>query len=178
MKNEIKEILLTEEQLKEKIAQLAAQISRDYQGKSPLIVGVLKGSFIFMADLVRALTIPCNIDFLMVSSYGSGDKTSGVVQIIKDLDYDISGKDILIIEDILDSGLTLKYIMGLLSAKNCASIKLCTLLDKPDRRQAQVHVDYQGFKIPDEFVVGYGLDYAECYRNLPYIGILDEKVYS
>ena len=178
MENDIKEILLTEKELADKTRELAAQIMRDYEGKNPLIVSVLKGSFIFMADLVRQIKIPCTVDFMALSSYGAGVKTSGQVRIIKDLDRDISGRDVIVVEDILDSGLTLSYLLELLKAREPRSIRLCTLLDKPDRRIKPVHVDYSGFSIPDEFVVGYGLDFAEKYRNLPYIGVLKPCVYE
>jgi len=178
MLDDIKEIMLSEEQIKEKVAELGARISRDYEGKKPLLVSILKGAVVFMADLMRSVTIPCEIDFMSVSSYGSGRKTSGVVQILKDLDSDITGRDVIVVEDILDSGLTLSYLLEILKARNAASIKLCTLLDKPDRRKILVKVDYCGFVIPDEFVVGYGLDYAGFYRNLPYIGVLKPEVYS
>lgn len=178
MTADLKEIMLTEEKIKEKVAELGVRISRDYDGKVPLLVSILKGSVVFMADLMREISIPCEIDFMSVSSYGKGKKTSGVVRILKDLDRDISGRDIIVVEDILDSGLTLSYILDMLKARNAASIKLCTLLDKPDRRKADVKVDYCGFVIPDEFVVGYGLDYADLYRNLPFIGVLKPEIYT
>ena len=178
MENDIKEILLTEKELADKTLELAAQIMRDYEGKNPLIVSVLKGSFIFMADLVRQIKIPCTVDFMALSSYGAGVKTSGQVRIIKDLDRDISGRDVIVVEDILDSGLTLSYLLELLKAREPRSIRLCTLLDKPDRRKVDVTVDYRGFTIPDEFVVGYGLDFDERYRNLRYIGVLKPCVYE
>ena len=178
MKNDIKEVLFTEEQLKQKVAELGAQITADYQGKNPLIVSVLKGSYVFMADLTRRIDVPCQVDFMVVSSYGAGTKTSGEVQIIKDLENSIDGRDLIIVEDILDSGVTLSYLMKVLTARGANSIRLCTLLSKPERRKVDVPVDYLGFEIPDEFVVGYGLDFAERYRNLPYIGILKPSVYS
>ena len=178
MKNEIKEVLFTEEQLRQKVDELGAQITADYQGKNPLIVSVLKGSYVFMADLTRRINVPCQVDFMVVSSYGAGTKTSGEVQIIKDLENSIDGRDLIIVEDILDSGVTLNYLMKVLTARGANSIRLCTLLSKPDRRRVDVPVDYLGFEIPDEFVVGYGLDFAERYRNLPYIGILKPSVYS
>ncbi len=178
MKNDIKEVLFTEEQLKQKVAELGAQITADYQGKNPLIVSVLKGSYVFMADLTRRIDVPCQVDFMVVSSYGAGTKTSGEVQIIKDLENSIDGRDLIIVEDILDSGVTLSYLMKVLTARGANSIRLCTLLSKPERRKVDVPVDYLGFEIPDEFVVGYGLDFAEKYRNLPYIGILKPSVYS
>jgi hypoxanthine phosphoribosyltransferase len=178
MLDDIREIMISEEQIKLKVAELGAQISRDYEGKNPLLVSILKGAVVFMADLMRVITIPCEIDFMSVSSYGSGRKTTGVVQILKDLDSDITGRDVIVVEDILDSGLTLSYLLEILRARNAASIRLCTLLDKPDRRKIPVKVDYCGFVIPDEFVVGYGLDYAGFYRNLPYIGVLKPEVYT
>ena len=178
MKNDIKEVLFTEEQLRQKVDELGAQITADYQGKNPLIVSVLKGSYVFMADLTRRINVPCQVDFMVVSSYGAGTKTSGEVQIIKDLENSIDGRDLIIVEDILDSGVTLNYLMKVLTARGANSIRLCTLLSKPDRRRVDVPVDYLGFEIPDEFVVGYGLDFAERYRNLPYIGILKPSVDS
>lgn len=178
MLDSIERVLISEQELKEKITQLGARISQDYAGKNLLLVSVLKGSVVFMADLMRAITIPCEIDFMCVSSYGSGTKTSGVVKIAKDLDIKIEGLDVLIVEDILDSGMTLSYITEILQAREPSSIKICTLLDKPDRRQANITPDYMGFVIPDAFVVGYGLDFAEKYRNLPFIGELKPSVYS
>lgn len=176
--SDIKEILYTEEQVKERVNELAKQIEADYKGKTPLLVSILKGSFIFMADLVRSLDIDCTIDFMIVSSYGTKSKSTGAVKILKDLDIDIEGKHILLVEDILDSGLTLSYIKRILETKKPASVRICTLLDKPSRRTAAITADYTGFTIPDEFVVGYGLDYAERYRNFPSIGVLDPSVYS
>lgn len=178
MKNDIKEVLFTEEQLRQKVDELGAQITADYRGKNPLVVSVLKGSYVFMADLTRRIDVPCTVDFMVVSSYGTGTKTSGEVQIIKDLENSIDGRDLLIVEDILDSGVTLSYLMKVLTARGANSIRLCTLLSKPDRRKVDVKIDYLGFEIPDEFVVGYGLDFAEKYRNLPYIGILKPSVYG
>lgn len=178
MKNDIERVLVSEEELKAKVQELGAQITRDYQGKNLLMVSVLKGSVIFMADLMRAVDLPCTIDFMCVSSYGSGTKTSGVVKIIKDLDIDLHGKDLLIVEDILDSGKTLHYITKMLSDRGTASIRIATLLDKPERRVAPLTPNYSGFVIPDKFVVGYGLDYDERYRNLPYIGVLKPEVYE
>ncbi|HIT08019.1 MAG TPA: hypoxanthine phosphoribosyltransferase [Candidatus Merdivicinus faecavium] len=178
MKNDIERVLVSEEELKAKVQELGAQITRDYQGKNLLMVSVLKGSVIFMADLMRAVDLPCTIDFMCVSSYGSGTRTSGVVKIIKDLDIDLHGKDLLIVEDILDSGKTLHYITKMLSDRGTASIRIATLLDKPERRVAPLTPDYSGFVIPDKFVVGYGLDYDERYRNLPYIGVLKPEVYE
>ena len=177
--NDIDHILVSEDALKAKVNELGAQISRDYAGKDLLLVSILKGSVVFMADLMRAVQIPCAIDFMVVSSYGGANTSStGLVKIIKDLDADLTGRDVLIVEDILDSGVTLHYLMQILAARGANSIRLCTLLSKPERRKIQVDVDYLGFEIPDEFVVGYGLDYAEKYRNLPYIGILKPYVYG
>lgn len=178
MKNDICKVLISEEQLKEKVAEIGAQISKDYEGKKLLLVSILKGSVVFMADLMRAITIPARIDFMAVSSYGSGVKTSGVVKIIKDLDLNLEGYDVLIVEDILDSGMTLSYLVELLKSRNPASVEICSLLDKPERHKVEIGLKYKGFTIPDEFVVGYGLDYAENYRNVPFVGILDPKVYS
>ncbi len=178
MKEDILRVLLSEDELAAKVAEIGAQISRDYMGKRLVMVSVLKGSVVFMADLMRAVTVPAEIDFMCVSSYGSGVKTSGVVKIIKDLDNDLAGMDLLLVEDILDSGMTLEYIKKLLLGRNPNSVKICTLLDKPERRKADIVPDYKGFEVPDEFVVGYGLDYAEKYRNLPYIGVLKPSVYG
>ena len=178
MHDDIKNVLVSEEELKAKVRELGAQISRDYEGKNLVLVSILKGSVVFMADLMRAVSIPCSIDFMVVSSYGNGTKTTGEVQIIKDIAQPIDGRDLLIVEDILDSGVTLHYLMQILAARGANSIRLCTLLSKPERRKIDVNVDYLGFEIPDEFVVGYGLDYAEKYRNLPYIGILKPHVYG
>ena len=178
MRDDIKEVYFTEQQLAEKVAELGARITEDYRDRNPLIVSVLKGSYVFMADLTRRIQTPCNIDFMVVSSYGKGTKTSGEVQIIKDIEQPIDGRDLLIVEDILDSGVTLNYLMQVLMARGANSIRLCTLLSKPARHKVHVPIDYLGFEIPAEFVVGYGLDYAEKYRNLPYIGILKPEVYS
>ena len=176
--NEIERFLFTEAELKQRVQELGAQITADYQGKEPVLISVLRGSYIFMADLSRAIDLPCAIDFMSVSSYGKGTSSSGQVQITKDLSDGIEGKDIIIVEDILDSGNTLFYLMQLLQARHPASIRLCTLLDKPERRVKDIKADYVGFSVPDAFVVGYGLDYAEKYRNLPYIGIMKPEVYG
>lgn len=178
MQEDIKEVLLSREQLQETVAELGRKISEDYHGKNLLMVSVLKGSVVFMADLMRAVEVPCRIDFMSVSSYGAGVKTSGVVKIIKDLDIALEGFDLLVVEDILDSGKTLHYLLEVLSARRPKSIRICTLLDKPDRRQVPIAADYSGAVIPDAFVVGYGLDYHEKYRNLPYVGILKPSVYG
>lgn len=165
--------LLSEEEIDKKIVKMAAQISKDYQGEEVHLLCILKGSVFFTCELAKRLTIPVSIDFMSVSSYGMDAKSSGVIKIVKDLDEDIEGKNVLIVEDIIDSGRTLHYLLGYLGSKHPKSLKLCTLLDKPEQRVAKVDVDYTGFCIPDEFVVGYGLDYAQRYRNLPYIGVLD-----
>ena len=178
MERDIEKVLLSEEQLQNRVRELGEQISADYADKTPVLASVLRGSYIFMADLSRAISRPCTIDFMSVSSYGRGTTSSGQVEIIKDLSDSIEGKDLLIVEDILDSGNTLSYLLKLLQARHPASIKLCTLLDKPSRRVKPIHTDYVGFEVPDEFVVGYGLDYDEKYRNLPYIGILKPCVYQ
>ena len=176
--DDILKVLLSEEQLKAKCAEMGARITRDYQGKNLLLVTVLKGAVVYLADLMRGIDLPCAIDFMVVSSYGSGVKTSGVVKIVKDLDQDLSGRDILIVEDILDSGMTLSYLKGLLQSRRPASIRIATLLDKPSRRKVDLQADYVGYEVPDEFVVGYGLDYDEQYRNLPYVGVLKPEVYT
>lgn len=178
MEKDIDHILLSEEALRARIGELGAKISEDYTGKEPLLVSVLRGSYIFMADLTRALTIPCTVDFMAVSSYGSGTTSSGQVNIIKDLSDSIEGKDVIVVEDILDSGNTLYYLLQVLQARHPHSIRLCTLLDKPSRRVKPIKADYVGFTVPDAFVVGYGLDYDERYRNLPYIGVLKPQVYQ
>ena len=178
MHDDIKNVLVSEEELKAKVRELGAQISRDYEGKNLVLVSILKGSVVFMADLMRAVTIPCSIDFMVVSSYGGSNTSSGLVKIIKDLDGDLSGKDVLIVEDILDTGITLSNLVPMLKMRHPNSVKICTILDKPSRRKADIKPDYEGFQVPDEFVVGYGLDYDEKYRNLPYIGILKPCVYE
>ena len=165
-------ILIPEDKVDERIAQLGEQISKDYEGKQVHLIGILKGSIFFICELAKRITVPVTRDFMSVSSYGAGTKSSGVVKLIKDLDEPIEGKDVLVVEDIIDSGHTLSYLLKNLSSRNPASIRLCTLLDKPERREVDVEVDYQGFRIPDEFVIGYGLDYDQRYRNLPYIGVL------
>ena len=178
LEKDIDHILFSEEQLKARVREIAGQIDRDFAGKEPMLISVLRGSFIFMADLMRSITLPCTVDFMAVSSYGAGTTSSGQVKITKDLSESIEGRDIIVVEDILDSGNTLSYLLQILQARHPASMKLCTLLDKPDRRIKPVHVDYSGFSIPDEFVVGYGLDFAEKYRNLPYIVVLKPCVYE
>ena len=169
---ETSRVLIPEDKVDERIAQLGEQISRDYADKQVHLIGILKGSIFFICELAKRITVPVTMDFMSVSSYGAGTKSSGVVKLIKDLDEPIEGKDVLVVEDIIDSGHTLSYLLKNLSSRNPASIRLCTLLDKPERREVDVEVDYQGFSIPDEFVIGYGLDYDQRYRNLPYIGVL------
>lgn len=176
--DDIAETLFTEEDLEAIVARIGAQISKDYEGKNLLMVSVLKGSLMFMADLMRHITIPCSIDFLSVSSYGSGTSTSGEVRILKDLDRSLEGKDLLVVEDILDSGVTLSFLLKNLSARNPSSIRLCTLLDKPERRRVEVKADYIGASVPDKFIVGYGLDYDEKYRNIPFVGVLKPEIYT
>lgn len=165
-------VLLSEEEVDARIQQVAAKISKDYAGKEVHLICVLKGGVFFTCELAKRITVPVTIDFMSCSSYGAGTKSSGVVKLVKDLDEPLEGKNVIVIEDIIDSGRTLSYLLEILSARKPASLKLCTLLDKPDRRVMPVHVDYTGFEIPDEFVVGYGLDYDQRYRNLPYIGVL------
>ncbi len=178
MREDLETIFASEEQLRERIRILGEQITRDYQGKTPLFVGVLKGCFIFMADLVRACDVRCTVDFMVVSSYGDGTSSTGAVKIVKDLSENIEGRDVIIVEDILDSGNTLSYLKKYMEARKPASVRIVTLMDKPERRTADVTADYVGFQIPDAFVVGYGLDYQQKYRNLPYIGILKPEIYS
>lgn len=178
MLHDMSEILLDESKILKRVSALAAEISRDYKDETPIIVGILKGSFIFMSDLVRCLTISVQVDFMQISSYGDSSKSSGIVRIKKDLDTNIEGKHVIIVEDIVDSGLTLKNLIEHLKARNPKSIKICALLDKPLAHQTEVKIDYVGFEVGNEFAVGYGLDYAEKYRNLPYIAILKEEIYK
>ena len=178
MLNDVESVLLSTEELAKRIGELGAEITADYVGKEILMIGVLRGAVVFMADLARTIKVPVAIDFMAVSSYGAGTSSSGVVRILKDLDEHIEGRHVLVVEDIIDSGLTLNYLMDNLKSRQPASIKLCTLLNKPERRKVNVNIDYNGFNVPDYFVVGYGLDYAEKYRNLPFIGILKPEVYS
>lgn len=178
MHKDIKEEWFDEDQLQDAVKDLGRVISRDYKGKNLLLVGILKGCFVFMADLIRAITIPCAVDFMSVSSYGSGTESSGAVKIIKDLDLPLESYDVLLIEDILDTGNTLNYVKDILSRRNPKSLKICTMFDKPSRRQVDIQTDYVGYEIADEFIVGYGLDYDEAYRNLPYVGVLKPEAYS
>ena len=179
LRADIGEVLITEEQIRAKVRELGGQISADYASSSVTLVSVLKGSLPFMADLMRAISIPVQIDLMEVSSYGgTATETSGLVRILKDLRESIEGKDVLIVEDIIDTGLTLNYLLRYLRGKNPRSLRVCTLLDKPARRLVDIQVDYVGFTIPDQFVVGYGLDYGELYRNLKFVGVLKPEVYS
>jgi len=173
---DVAEILIDEEPLQTRIDELGREISVDYEGRDLLLVGVLKGAVFLLADLMRRLSVPCEIDFMAISSYGAGTDSSGVVRILKDLDASIAGRDVLVIEDIIDSGLTLSYLMRSLTAREPASLEVCALLTKPERREIEIPVRYVGFEIPNKFVIGYGLDYAERYRNLPYIGVLRPEV--
>lgn len=178
MYSDIQEVLYSEEQIQDKIKELGKKLSIDYEGKNPLVICVLKGAFIFMADLVKQIRVPLELDFMAVSSYGQSTKSSGVVKIIKDLDVPIEGRHILIVEDIIDSGLTLSYLIDVLERRNAKTISVVALFNKPARRTVDLEPEYAGYVLPDEFVVGYGLDYAEKYRNLPFIGILKPEIYS
>ena len=178
MVNDIREVLLSKEELDSIVKELGRKITEDYKGKNLFLITVLKGASVFMADLMRAIDLPCEIEFMVLSSYGSGTTSTGSVKIVKDIDLPLEGKDVLIVEDILDTGFTLDFLFNLLQKRNPNSVEICTLLDKPDRRKVEVEAKYTGHQIPDEFVVGYGLDYDEKYRNLPFIGILKPEVYS
>lgn len=178
MLQDIKEVLFSEEAINKRVKELASRISEDYKGKELLVVGVLKGSVIFAAELIKNITIPCQIDFMAVSSYGDSSETTGVVRILKDLDSEISGKHIIIVEDIVDSGITLNYLSNYLKSRNASSVEIVSLLTKPSRRKVDIDCKYVGFETPDEFLVEYGLDYAEKYRNLPFVGILKREVYE
>ena len=178
MNEDLKKILLTEDQIASKVEELANAISGDYPKGNVLFLGVLKGSVFFITDLMRKMKIDVKVDFMAVSSYGDSSESSGIVRILKDLDADIEGKDVIIVEDIIDTGTTLKYLYEYLKGRNPRTLKICALLDKPERRKVEINVDYTGYQIPDEFVVGYGIDYAEGYRYLPYIGALKEDVYK
>jgi hypoxanthine phosphoribosyltransferase len=178
LQNDIQEVLYSQETIQQKVQELGAAISRDYEGRNPLVICVLKGAFIFMADLSKSIAIPIELDFMAVSSYGNSTRSSGEVKIIKDLDASVEGRDVLIVEDIIDSGLTLSYLIDVLERRNALSVNVVALFDKPGRRTVDLNADYTGFTIPDAFVVGYGLDYAEKYRNLPYVGVLKPEVYS
>lgn len=178
MLNDVERVLISEEELDKKVREIAAQITKEYEGKELVIIGILKGSMMFVADLVKRIELPMELEFIAVSSYGKESETSGIVTLKKDIDTSIQDKHVIVVEDIVDSGYTLKYLKELLSDRKAASVKICTLLSKPSRRKAEIELDYTGFEIPDEFVIGYGLDYAERYRNLPYVGILKRSVYE
>ena len=178
MHQDVQSIMFSKEQIERRIGELAAQLSREYEGKTPLMVGILKGSIMFYADLLRAMAIPVEMDFMAISSYGAGAKSSGEVKLIKDLDRKIEGRHVIIVEDIIDSGYTLSYLKRMLYSRRPESVKICALLDKYSRRVVPIEADYKGFDCEDEFVVGFGLDYAERYRNLPFIGILKRSVYE
>lgn len=178
MQNDIVQILHTAEEIDAKVRELGAVISRDYEGRNPLLICVLKGAFIFIADLARSITVPVELDFMAVSSYGNAARSSGEVKIVKDLDTPVEGRDVVIVEDIIDSGLTLSYLIDVLERRNARSVRIVALFDKPSRRTIDLKPDYVGFVLPDAFVVGYGLDYAEKYRNLPYLGVLNPEVYQ
>lgn len=178
MQNDIKKVLISAEEIVSKSQELGQKLSEDFQGKTPLFVGILKGSIPFMAELMKHVTIPIETEFMVVSSYHGGTESSGSVKIIKDLDTDITGRDVVIIEDIIDTGRTLKELRELFLLRNVASVTIVTLLDKPEGRVVEIDADYAGFTIPNEFVVGFGLDYNELYRNLPFVGVLKEEVYS
>ncbi len=178
MRNDVEKILISEEELRAKNIEIGKQITKDYKGKEVLVVGILKGSSVFMSDLIREIDLPLQIDYMVVSSYGTSTESSGVVRIVKDLQHSIEGKHILIVEDIVDTGLTLAYITEILRGRGPASVEICTLLDKPARRKKTFHIEYIGFEVPDEFIVGYGIDYAELYRNLPFVGALKRSVYE
>jgi hypoxanthine phosphoribosyltransferase len=169
----IGEVLIDEASLQQRISEIATRISADYAGREPLVIGVLKGAVFFIADLLRRLTVPCELDFMAVSSYGSSTHSSGVVRILKDLDIPIAGRHVLVVEDVIDSGLTLSYLMKNLASRQPASLEICTLLTKPGHRRVNIPIRYVGFNLPDSFVIGYGLDYAERYRNLPFIAVLE-----
>ena len=178
MHEDIAKVLITEEQIRQRTQELGTRISEDYAGKDLMLICVLKGGFMFLADLMRVINVPLSVDFMATSSYGRETESSGVVRILKDLNVPIKGRNILIVEDIIDTGHTLDYLLRILDERQPASLRICTLLNKPDRRESEIRLDYLGFDIPNEFVVGYGLDFGELYRNLPYIGVLKPDLYS
>ena len=178
MEQDVDKVLISQEEIARRVKELGMQITADYDGESLILVGILKGANIFMADLARAIQGRIQMELMVVSSYGSEAETSGKINIIKDINRDIEGKNILLVEDIIDTGLTLKYLQEYLKDRHAKSVKICTLLDKPERRQANVHVDYIGYEVPNEFIIGYGIDYAEYYRNLPYIASLKREIYE
>ncbi|MGQ0572498.1 MAG: hypoxanthine phosphoribosyltransferase [Armatimonadota bacterium] len=178
MVDDVEEVLIPEEVLQDRIRELGRRIAVDYNDKDPLLVGILTGAFVFLADLLRAISIPCQVDFMATASYGAGTESSGIVRILKDLDQSIEGRHVLIVDDIIDTGLTMDYLLETLKARYPASLRVCALLDKRPRRRREVAIDFKGFEIPDKFVIGYGLDYAGRYRNLPYIAVLKPELYG
>lgn len=178
MLEDIESILIDEDKLAKRIKEIGQEISEDFAGEEIMLVGILKGASVFMSDLIRQISLPVYIDYMVVSSYGNSAETSGVVRIIKDLEDNIDGKNIIIVEDIIDTGLTLSYLKQNLLSRNPKTLKICTLLDKPARREKEINIDYRGFEVPDEFIIGYGIDYAEKYRNLPFVGLLKREVYE
>jgi hypoxanthine phosphoribosyltransferase len=178
MHDDVEEILLSEQEIQARVAELGAHLAADYEGRFPILVSVLKGSIVFLADLVRSVPVPLSVDLMELSSYGASTETSGQVRILKDLSGPIEGRDVIVVEDIIDTGLTLNYLLKYLRDRGPATVRICCLLDKPARRLAEIDIDYRGFTIPDRFVIGYGLDYDERYRNLPYIGVLRPSVYG
>ena len=176
--SDVESVLLSAEQIQARVAEMGAQISRDYEGREPVFVSVLVGAFMFTSDLLRHITVPCAIDFMAISSYGKESRSSGVVRVMKDLDESVESKHVIIVEDIIDTGLTLNYLLDNIRNRNVASVRVAALLDKPSRRMTAVDVDYIGFEVPDEFVIGYGLDFAQRYRNFPYVGVLRPEVYG
>lgn len=178
MNEDIKKVLIDEESIRKRVKELGEEIAKDYRGKDLMVIGILKGAVIFMSELVQNIDFPVKMDFMAVSSYGKASVSTGEVRINKDLDYSVENKDLLIVEDIIDSGYTLSYLIDNLKKRGANSVKICTFLDKPERRKVDIKVDYMGFEVPDDFIVGYGLDYAEMYRNLPYVAALKEEVYS
>ncbi|MEP6681013.1 MAG: hypoxanthine phosphoribosyltransferase [Chloroflexota bacterium] len=178
MHEDVEEVLLSGDQIAARVAELGTELAADYAGRTPVLVSVLKGSIVFLADLIRAMDVPLNVDLMEVSSYGSATESSGQVRILKDLSSSIEGRDVVVVEDIIDTGLTLNYLLRYLAERHPASVRVCCLLDKPARRLAEIEIDYRGFSIPDRFVIGYGLDYDERYRNLPYVGVLRPSIYG
>jgi hypoxanthine phosphoribosyltransferase len=178
LKDDVEEVLIPEEVLQDRIRELGRRVSTEYNSKEPLLVGILTGAFVFMADLLRAITIPCHVDFMATASYGAGTESSGIVRILKDINQSIEGRHVLVVDDIIDTGLTMDYLLETLKARYPASLRICALLDKRPRRLREVPIDFRGFEIPDKFVVGYGLDYAGRYRNLPFVGVLKPELYG
>lgn len=178
MINDLAQVLISEEELDKKTTEIAEAISRDFKGKNLILIGILKGGVVFASELIKKISIPMEIEFMAVSSYGKESETSGVVTLKKDIETSLSGKNVIIVEDIIDSGYTMKYLKQLLSDRHAEDVKICTLLSKPSRRKVEIDIDYVGFSIPDEFVVGYGLDYNEMYRNLPFVGVLKREIYT